>query len=106
MLPVIEAKIKRAAPGEPPVGVKTKSLELLETAPVGKLPGMVTVWVPVLSTSGLPLTSPLKSCAEFVPLLAIQKGLDAVAVTPHGLTSSGSRTGAKPGISETRLVCR
>src|SRR5438445_342095 len=104
MLPVIESKIKRAGPGLQPGGVKTKSEVVLATAPVGRLPGMVIVCGLVLSTTGAPPTSPRTSCTVLVLLLTIQKGLLAVAVTPHGLTSSGSRTGARPGTSEIKFV--
>ena len=37
------------------------------------------------------------------PLFATQNGLDAVAVMPHGLTRSGSSTGATPGMSESKV---
>src|SRR5215218_6999733 len=108
MLPVIEAKRKLAphgalaqAPG------RTKSVAVgLETVPVGSPPGMVTVGIPGLRTTGAPPTSPRISCAVLVPLLATQKGLEPVKEMPQGLTRSGSRTGASPGTSERRLVCR
>src|SRR3954468_11230189 len=108
MLPVIEAKRKFAphgalaqAPGS------TNSVATgLETVPVGRPPGMVTVCGLGVRATGAPPTSPRMSCVVRVPLLATQKGLDEVAVMPHGLTSSGSRTGASPGVSEMRLVCR
>src|SRR5205085_12398289 len=108
MLPVIEAKRKFAphgalaqAPG------RTNSVETgLATVPVGSPPGMLIVCGFALRTTGAPPTSPRMSCVVLVPLLATQKGLDAVAVSPHGLTSSGSRTGARPGMSEIRFVWR
>src|SRR2546423_2045360 len=108
MLPVIEAKRKFAphgalaqAPG------RTNSVETgLATVPVGKPPGIVTVCGLALRTTGAPPTSPRMSCAVLVPLLATQKGLLAVIEMPHGLTMSGSSTGARPAMSEMRLVCR
>src|SRR5215216_6761361 len=108
MLPVIEAKRKFAptgalahAPG------RTNSVATgLATVPVGNPPGMVTVGMPGLRTTGAPPTSPRMSCVVLVPLLATQKGLLPVSEMPHGLTSSGSRTGARPGVSEMRLVWR
>src|SRR5215218_7450670 len=108
MLPVIEAKRKFAphgalaqAPG------RTNSVETgLATVPVGSPPGMVTVGIPGLRTTGAPLTSPRMSCVVLVPLLATQKGLLAVIEMPHGLTKSGSRTGARPGVSESSVVSR
>src|SRR3954468_3595318 len=107
MLPVIEAKRKFApqgalaqAPG------RTNSVATgLATVPVGRPPGMVTVGMPALSTTGVPDgTSPRMSCVVLVPLLATQKGLLAVIEMPHGLTSSGSRTKASPGESEMKFV--
>src|SRR6185436_10523070 len=109
MLPVIEAKRKFApqgalaqAPG------RTNSVATgLETVPVGSPPGMVTVGMLALSTTGAPDgTSPRMSCVVLVPLLATQKGLLPVSEMPQGLTSSGSSTGARPGTSVMRLVCR
>src|SRR4051794_25356083 len=104
MLPVIDAKRKSAlhgaaahAPGS------TKSVvEGLATVPVGSPPGIVTVGIPALRTTGAPATSPRMSCDVLVPLLATQKGLFEVAVKPHGFTSSGSSTGERPGISDKR----
>src|SRR3954471_10914256 len=108
MLPVMEAKRKFAphgalaqAPG------RTNSVETgLETVPVGSPPGMVTVCGLALSTTGAPPTSPRMSCVVLVPLLATQKGLLAVIEMPHGLTRSGSSTGARPAMSETRFFWR
>jgi hypothetical protein len=57
-------------------------------------------------TSGLPLKSPVNKAEVLVPLLATQNGLVAVALMPHGLTSNGFIRNARPGESETRLVCR
>src|SRR5207248_10022044 len=92
MLPVSESKIKTAEPALPPGGVKLKSLVELNTVPVGKPPGIVIVCGLELSTTGLPATSPRKSCTVLVPLFAIQNGLDDVFAMPHGLTIKGSRT--------------
>src|SRR5215211_2848948 len=108
MLPVIEEKRKFAphgalaqAPGS------TNSVATgLATVPGGLPTGMVTVGMPGLSTTGAPPTSPRMSCVVLVPLLATQKGLLAVREMPHGLTSSGSRTGARPGVSEMSVVRR
>src|SRR6185436_1843544 len=109
MLPVIEAKRKLAphgalaqAPG------RTNSVATgLETVPVGRVPGMVTVCGLALSTTGAPDgTSPRMSWVVLVPLLATQKGLLPVIEMPQGLTSNGSRTGASPGESESKLVWR
>src|SRR5215212_7794167 len=108
ILPVIEAKRKFAphgalaqAPG------RTNSVATgLATVPVGRPPGIVTVGMPALRTTGAPPTSPRMSCVVLVPLLATQKGLLAVREIPQGLTSSGSSTGARPGMSERRFVCR
>src|SRR2546425_9107535 len=103
MFPVIDANRKRAKQG----GVahapgNTKSvIDVVVTAPVGKLPGIVMVAGLGLRTNGLPDTSPLKSWLVPVPLFATQNGLDAVAVTPQGFTSNGSRSGASPGTSDT-----
>jgi hypothetical protein len=108
MFPVIEAKRKRATHGgEAQAPGRTKSVaEGLATVPVGKPPGIVTVGMLAFSTTGAPLTSPRMSCDVLVPLLAIQKGLLAVIEMPQGLMSSGSSTGARPGMSEKRFVCR
>src|SRR5207249_912672 len=108
MYPVIDAKMKRAGHDATAHGPgKTKSVDDgLAIVPVGRLPGMSTVCGLPFSTNGLPDTSPLRSCAVLVRLLATQKGLLAVIEMPHGLTSSGSWMGAKPGISETRFVWR
>src|ERR1700749_5078137 len=90
MLPVIEAKRKRAEQGaEAQAPGSTKSVvEGLATVPVGSPPGIVTVCVPGrgFSTTGAPLTSPRMSCAVLVPLLATQKGLLLVIEMPQGLT--------------------
>src|SRR6266576_7224335 len=108
MFPVIEEKRKRARHGgeaQAPGRVKSViELVVLATVPVGSPPGMVTKGMPGWLTNGLPLTSPRKRPEVLVPLLETQKGLDAVFEIPHGLTSSGSRTGATPGESETKLV--
>ena len=111
MLPVIEAKMNAAGAGAGVgVGVAgaliTKSDVELLTTPVGRPPGMFMVCGFPLSTTGAPPTSPRMSCVVLVALLATQKGLAEVAVMPHGLAKNGSRTGAKPGISEIKLVCR
>src|SRR3989442_324599 len=91
MFPVIDANRKR-----PPQGAaahapgSTNSVATpFATVPVGKPPGIVTVGIADRRTNGLPDTSPLKSWLVLVPLFATQNGLEAVAVTPHGLTSSG-----------------
>src|SRR5687767_7786498 len=109
MLPVIEAKRKLAPHGAAAQGPgRTNSPATgLATVPVGRPPGMVTVCGLGLSVTGAPGgTSPRMSCVVLVPLLVTQKGLLAVSESPHGLTSSGSRTGARPGTSEMRLVWR
>src|SRR4051812_11471137 len=109
MLPVIEAKRKFARQGALAQGPgRTNSVATgLVTVPVGKPPGMVTVCGLALSTTGEPDgTSPRTSCVVLVPLLATQKGLLAVAVIPQGFTSSGSSTGARPGMSEINVVSR
>src|SRR5215210_751593 len=100
MLPVIEAKRKFAPHGaEAHAPGRTNSVATgLATVPVGNPPGMVTVGMPALRTTGAPPTSPRMSCDVLVPLLATQKGLLAVIEMPQGLTSSGSRTGARPGM--------
>src|SRR5215212_3241115 len=108
MLPVMEAKRKFAphgalaqAPG------RTNSVATgLATVPVGSPPGIVTVGMPALRTTGAPPTSPRMSCVVLVPLLATQKGLLAVREMPQGLTRSGSSTGARPGMSERSVVRR
>src|ERR1043165_1663281 len=109
MLPVIDANRKFApqgalaqAPG------RTNSVATgLETVPVGRPPGIVTVGMPPLSTTGEPDgTSPRMSWVVLVPLLATQNGLLPVIEMPHGLTRSGSSTGERPGMSEIRFVCR
>src|SRR5690242_20650277 len=107
MLPVIESKMNAAAAGVPPPGgVIWKSVVELPTAPVGRPPGILIVCGLGLRVTGAPPTSPRTSCAVLVPLLATQNGLVPRNVRPHGFTSSGSRTGAKPGTSEIRLVWR
>src|SRR6185295_19844388 len=109
MLPVMDENRKFAphgalaqAPG------RTKSVAVgFATVPVGSPPGIVTVCGLVFSTTGVPAGwSPRISCVVLVPLLEIQKGLLAVAVMPHGLTSNGSSTGARPGMSEIKFVWR
>src|ERR1043165_6619835 len=109
ILPVMEAKRKFAphgalahAPG------RTNSVETgLATVPVGRPPGIVTVVRPGLRTTGEPDgTSPRMSCVVLVPLLATQKGLLPVREMPHGLTRSGSSTGAGAGMSARRVVWR
>src|SRR3954465_4208644 len=100
MLPVIEAKGKFAPHGAlAQVPGRTNSVATgLATVPVGRPPGIVTVGMPALRTTGAPDgTSPRMSCVVLVPLLATQKGLLAVIEMPHGFTSSGSSTGARPG---------
>src|SRR5437867_4757776 len=87
MFPVWEAKINRAGPVPPPA-VITKSELPLKTLPVGRAGGILTV--NAFFASGLPLTSPPYSVAVLVPLFAIQNGLVALDVMPHGLTSKGS----------------
>src|SRR5687768_11200016 len=108
MLPVMEAKRKLAPHGAAAHGPgRTNSVAtLLATVPVGSPPGMVTVCGFGLRTTGAPPTSPRMSCVVLVPLLATQKGLEAVSESPHGLTSSGSRTGARPGTSVMSVVRR
>src|SRR5215218_11280553 len=108
MLPVIEAKRKLAPHGAAAhaPGRTNSAATGLATVPVGRPPGIVTVGMPALRTTGAPPTSPRMSCVVLVPLLATQKGLLAVSEMPHGLTSSGSRTGARPGTSVMRLVWR
>src|SRR5882672_4193793 len=106
MLPVSEAKMKFALADAPTGGVTKKSVNGLETVPVGSPLGIVIVCGLALSTTGAPATSPRTSCVVLVPLLAIQNGLLAVAEIPQGLTRSGSRTGARPGMSEIKFVCR
>src|SRR2546423_15215520 len=108
MFPVSEAKRKFAphgalahAPG------RTNSVETgLATVPVGNPPGIVTVCGLAFRTTGAPPTSPRMSWVVLVPLFAAPNGLQAVAVMPHGLTSNGSSTGAKPGESVRRFVWR
>src|ERR1044072_3433639 len=109
MLPVIEAKRKLAPHGaEAQAPGRTNSVATgLETLPVGSRPGIVTVCGLALRTTGAPDgTSPRMSCVVLVPLLDIQKGLLPVREMPQGLTRSGSSTGARPGTSERRFVCR
>src|ERR1041384_1288068 len=110
MLPVIEAKRKFAPHGalaHAPGRMKSVATGLA-TVPVGRpgLPGIVTVCGLALSTTGAPPTSPFINCVVLVPLLATQNGLLAVIEMPHGLTSSGSSTGARPATSETKFVWR
>src|SRR6185295_19249136 len=109
MLPVIDANRKFAPHGaEAQAPGKTKSVAVgIATVPVGSPPGIVIVCGLAFRTTGAPAGwSPRISCVVLVPLLETQKGLLAVAVMPHGLTRSGSRTGAKPGISEMKFVWR
>src|SRR6185295_1604112 len=109
MFPVIEAKRKFAPHGaDAQAPGRTKSAATgFATVPVGRPPGMVTVWGDAFRTNGAPLgTSPRSSCVVLVPLLATQNGLEAVWDMPHGLTSKGSSTGARPGISDIRFVWR
>ena len=56
-----------------------------------------------LRTTGAPPTSPRMSWVVLVPLLETQKGLEAVIDMPQGLTSNGSRTKPKPGMSEIKF---
>src|SRR2546423_7537930 len=113
MFPVIEAKRKFALHGGETAAhgsgrAKSIAGAGFATVPVGSpgLPGMVMVCGAALRTTGAPPTSPRMSCDVLVPLLATQKGLLELIEMPQGLTSSGSSTGARPGMSERRLVCR
>src|SRR5881394_3489421 len=107
MFPVIDEKMNAAGQVATPThGVKVKSVVALPTTPVGRPPGTVTKFSPGFSTSGEPEASPRSNVALLVPLLDIQKGLVPLKAIPQGLTSSGSWTGARPGISETKLVWR
>src|ERR1044072_5062360 len=109
MLPVMEAKRKFAPPGAGAqrAGRTTPPATGLETVPVGNPPGMVTVCGLALSVTAAPDgTSPRMSCVVLVPLLATQKGLLPVREMPRGLTGRGSRTGARPGVSEMSVVSR
>src|SRR5215212_6677257 len=98
MFPVIEAKRKFAPHGAAAhaPGRTNSAATGFATVPVGSPPGIVTVCGFGFKTTGAPPTSPRISCVVLVPLFATQNGLEAVAVIPHGLTSNGSRTGAKP----------
>src|ERR1044071_248628 len=101
MLPVSEAKRKFAPHGalaQAP-GSTNSAATGLATVPVGRAPGMVTVDRPGLSVAGRAPVAPRRTCGVLVPLLARKKGLLPVSVRPQGLTSSGSRTGARPGTS-------
>src|SRR5689334_4198486 len=98
MRPVSEAKRKRAVHGaEAHAPGRTKSVVVLATVPVGRpgLPGMSIVCGFALRTTGAPPTSPRINCVVLVALLETQKGLVAVIEMPQGLTSNGSKTGAK-----------
>src|ERR1051325_4001632 len=106
IFPVIDENRKAALQGalaQGPGRIKSVARPVLATVPVGRPPGMVTVGMLALRTTGAPPTSPRMSCVVLVPLLATQKGLLAVAEMPQGFTMSGSSTGASPGISEIKV---
>src|SRR5436190_9408556 len=106
MFPVMEEKMNAAGQLATEHGVTAKSVVALPTTPVGSPPGTVTKEPPGFSTTGEPETSPRSSPALLVPFWDIQKGLVPLKAIPQGLTRSGSRTGARPGTSETKFVCR
>ena len=100
MLPVIEAKRKFAPHGALAQGPgRTNSVEtgLATSASAWVEKGYLVAYIGRAGYS---------DAAGDGVLLATQKGLLAVSEMPHGLTSSGSRTGARPGTSEMRLVWR
>src|SRR5688572_21638321 len=108
MFPVIEAKRKFAPHGaaaHAPGRINSVATGFA-TVPVGRPPGMVMVCGLGLRTTGAPLTSPRINWVVLVPLFATQNGLEPVFEIPHGLTSSGSSTGASPGESESKFVWR
>src|SRR5215471_3425305 len=108
MFPVIEANRNRALHGadaQAPGSTNSVATPLV-TVPVGNPPGMVMKGKAPTPTRGLPPTSPINSVEVLVPSFATQKGLDAVALMPHGFTSNGFCRAAMPGQSETRFVCR
>src|SRR6266513_401667 len=96
MVPSSVTKMKCAPP---------KSELPLKTIPVGADGGTPPKGGGTVTTSGIFWPAPVYSVETPVPLSATHQGLVALAVRPHGLTRSGSVTGARPGISETRLVC-
>src|SRR6478672_11979770 len=101
MFPVRDANRKRAAPLAVPE-VKTKSFELLATAPVGRSPGiLIDGTVGCLKKTMLP-ESPRYRLEVLVPLFANQNGLLGDNPMPQGLTTSGSSMAAIPGKSDTR----
>jgi hypothetical protein len=66
-----------------------KSLELLNTVPVGEPPGIVTV--SAAFTNAVPLTSPVYNVDVLVPLFATQNAPPVgLRLIPQGLTSAGS----------------
>src|ERR1700704_5783857 len=91
MLPVSEAKMKFALADGPAGGVTMKSVNGLETVPVGSPPGIVIVCGLGLRTTGPAPFGSRISCVVPVRLLATQKGLLDDIEMPHGFTSKGSR---------------
>src|SRR5690242_14474878 len=84
----------------------TKPVVPLKTVPVG-VPGPETEGIVttrgVLVGNGWPW--PLYNVETPAPLSDIQKGLVELSEIPQGLTKCGSVKAARPGMSETRLVC-
>src|SRR5213595_1295177 len=87
IFPVIDENRKFALQGglaHAPGRIKSVAT-LLATVPVGRPPGIITVGMLALRTTGAPPTSPRMSCVVLDPLLATQRGLLAVIEMPHGL---------------------
>src|ERR1044072_4578333 len=105
MFPVIESNMKFAAAGEPPPGgVIWKSDVEFPTVAVGRPPGILTVCGVALRRIVPAPFGSMMVCVVLVLLLATHEALVPRTVNPQGLTSSGSRTGASPGISDSRVV--
>src|SRR5262249_1254293 len=110
--PVREAKMNTDAAVFVP-SVTENSVELpldmtgwvgLNTWPVGDPPGMVTLKGALI---GLPLRSPRERSLAAAPLDETQNAPPlGLREMPQGFFSVGSWSWAKPGRSDTRLVCR
>src|SRR5437660_145359 len=107
IVPSSVAKMKRLGP-DPLFPVTTKSLVPLKTLPVGAevVPAGLPFGGGIVTTSGIGVPSPLYSVDTPVPLSETHQGLVGLCDRPQGFFRFESVKRAKPGMSETRFVCR